>query len=99
MQFRGEALRLVPAGYYDTGRPALSLIDGDGAPYARLTVNLPDAPDLPEGNYYVKTWSENAEVARAVLASGLMLDTGQRVPTGFVEAAVWNLSLTAGEPS
>ena len=60
----------------------------DNSPFSTLTVNLPDQP-LGQNEIFVKTWSENEELAKACLATGLFEDTGKRVPTGFVQAQVW----------
>ena len=83
----GEAS--VERGEYGNGRLAIQLVDAETEePIANLTVNLPDE-ELAEGEFFVKTWSENQPIAAAALASGLFQDTGRRVPTGFVEAQVW----------
>ena len=34
------------AGNYDTGMAAIRLVEPDGAPFATLSVNLPDQPNL-----------------------------------------------------
>jgi hypothetical protein len=85
---------------YDNGRMAVELFDGDGLPYATLSVNLPDAPELGPNEFYAKTWSENAPLRQPALDSGLFEDTGRRWPlsyvrTGFVEAEVWRLKVPA----
>ena len=91
VQLRGMTLDLHSIGHYRNGREALRLSCADGSPYATLTVNLPEAPELEPGHFYVKTWEENAPVAAAVLKAGLMVDTGRRVEAGFVVAQVWQL--------
>jgi len=87
----GEAS--VEFGEYGNGGLAVSLIAvADGQPIAKLSVNLPEAADqLGEGEFFAKTWSENAPIVGPALASGLFEDTGRRVATGFVEAQVWRL--------
>jgi hypothetical protein len=57
-------------------------------PWATVTVNLPDAA-LEPGEFTVKTWSENESLRGPLLATGLFVDTGKRIPTGFVSAEVW----------
>ena len=60
--------------------------------YAVLSVNLPESQAaLKPGEFFAKTWSENAQIAEMALATGLFEDTGRRVPTGYVEAQVWKL--------
>ena len=55
-----------------------------------LTTNLVN-DSLEPGEFFVKTWSENEELAPACMASGHFIDTGKRVPTGWCEAQVWRL--------
>ena len=62
-----------------------------GERIAVLTVNLPER-DLEPGEFFVKTWSENEQIAADCLASGFFVDTGKRVPTGWVEAQVWKFN-------
>jgi hypothetical protein len=74
---------------YSNQRTAISLIDShDGSAIGTLTVNLPDEP-LNEGEFFVKTWSENSGIAQDCLNSGLFINTGRIVKTGWVEAQVW----------
>ena len=71
------------------GRMSLQLFDVETyEPIATLTLNLPDE-HLEPGEFFVKTWGENEEIAKECLASGLFEDTGKRVPTGWVNAEVW----------
>ena len=65
----------------------------DGAVAAILTVNIPECDKLLRpGEFFVKTWSENETIAKEALASGLFVDTGRRVESGFVEAQIWRFS-------
>lgn len=79
---------------YGNGMTAIRLIDAeDGSPMAMLTVNLPNQTEaLGEGEFYVKTWSENAEIAHAALQSGLFIDTGKRASAGYATASIWKLA-------
>lgn len=74
--------------YCDNDRLAIRLVDTIGLPITTLTVNLPDE-ELSEGEFFVKTWSENEQIAQELLNTDIFLDTGKRVPTGWVEASVW----------
>jgi hypothetical protein len=76
---------------YSNGRLAIALLMSNGEPYATLSVNIPDAPEPPEGHFYAKTWSENEHIRVPALESGLFEDSGMRLPIGFVEAEVWKL--------
>lgn len=74
--------------YQHGGATAVLLECENGEPLATLSVNL-EGVKLGEGEFLAKTWSENEEIAKAALDSGLFEDTGRRVPTGWVEAQVW----------
>ena len=71
LTFRGEALRLSLARYRN-GNLAVEAIAADGEPYATLSVNMPPYDPLPEGVFFLKDWSENAEIAAAFIESGLI---------------------------
>ena len=75
--------------YFGNKRIALEL--WNNGPVAMLTVNIPEATLFP-GEFLVKTWSENEEIAADCLRSGLFVDTGKRVKTGWVEAQVWRFA-------
>ena len=74
---------------YSNGRTALQL-RGDEGLVATVTVNLPDEK-LEEGEIFVKTWSENEPMLEFLKGNKIAEDTGKRVPTGYVEAAVCKL--------
>lgn len=86
----GQTLILQTAKYQYSGRLAIQAVTEDYEPWAKLTVNL-DEP-LEEGEFFVKTWEENDPVSEAARNSGLFIDTGKRVKTGFVEAEVWKVN-------
>lgn len=78
---------------YESGRMALQLMMPDGQLAAVLTVNIPEMDKmLKPGEFFVKAWSENETIAKEALASGLFVDTGKRVESGFVEAQIWRFS-------
>lgn len=75
--------------YANNNRIALRLIDErDGTPISILTCNLPHV-HLEPGEFCVKTWSENEQIAKNCMDSGLFIDTGKRFPTGHCVAEVW----------
>lgn len=78
--------------HYINMRLAIMLMDEEGMRIATLTVNMPEHK-LEPGEFFVKTWSENQEIAADCLKSGLFEDTGKRVITGWVEAQVWRMTL------
>lgn len=53
-----------------------------------LSINVPDCR-LYEGEFCVKNYSENQELAQAAKASSLFLDTGRTFSTGFVTVPIW----------
>lgn len=71
-----------------------------GEPLATLSVNMytpqrsHDSTDLPPDCFYVKTWSENEELAAEVLASGLFKERTDlpHAESGFVSAPVWQVA-------
>lgn len=86
---KGRTIGLRKALYRGNDRLALRYVDtAEGSPYAQLTVNIPGA-DLKEGEFVVKTWEDNEELARLALQSGIFEDTGRRVQEGFVPAQIW----------
>jgi hypothetical protein len=79
---------------YGNGRTAIQLFaygEGPGGiPIAKATVNIPEY-DLPEGFVIIKDWQENEGMLAALEQAGIVQDSGQRVMTGFVQAAVCKL--------
>ena len=77
-------------GKYTNGHLAIRLIETKSKePWCDLTVCLVDA-ELDDGEFFVKTWSENADTTTALIEqTDLFVNTGRIVPTGFVNANVW----------
>jgi hypothetical protein len=71
---------------YTNGRLCIKLWCDEG-PFATLTVNLPDQ-HLNEGEVFVKDWAENEPVVEALMALGVLRDTGREVISGFVAPRV-----------
>ena len=79
------------AKYQGNDRTALRLIDEeDGCDVLMATVNIPHAT-LDQDEVLIKNWSENEGVLSALVASGVVKDTGKTVRTGFVFANVCKL--------
>jgi hypothetical protein len=75
---------------YRSGGGPLGLLDAeDGCPVATATIS-PTSP-LPEGHVAVKNWSENAGMLEALIAAGIVEDTGRRIPCGYTSAALCRL--------
>jgi hypothetical protein len=70
---------------YGNGTVALMAKDEQGMRYATVSVNIPE--ELPSaGCFWLKDWSENEEIAAALLAQGVIALTGRVCRTGFVTA-------------
>lgn len=68
---------------------------------ATVSVCVPPEPGrvhwrykLPENKVYVliKTWTENEGIEQLLIDTGEFIDTGIRVPTGFVTASVFEFT-------
>lgn len=73
---------------YTHGGLALLLVDADGAPYAKASVNLAEqvvGVTIELDEMIVKTHSENAGMLESLVASGLVEDTGKRIMTQWAE--------------
>lgn len=83
-------------GTYSNQKIALRLIDfEDGMPFATLTVNLPESGFLlGPGEFFVKTWSENAPVVEALRTqTDIFFDTGKKAVIGPGSVAeVWKFT-------
>ncbi len=81
------------------GATAIQLYLESGEPLATLSVNMykpecsQDSTELPADCFYAKTWSENEEIAKEALESG-MFALRKDLPaarSGFVMADVWQI--------
>lgn len=86
----GEKISVKMGVSYQNGQPKVQLWD-DG-PAGTLSVASVQSVDLAPGEFLAKVWSENEEIAACALKSGLFIDTGRRIPMGFVEAQVWRIA-------
>lgn len=91
--------RFHPAGAYTLvsttyteGGLALRLVK-DHEPYATITTCLPDV-ELGEGEFHVKTWSENEGLVEALLESGVLQTTGECSRAGYAQALRCRLTPT-----
>lgn len=94
-QYGGETLLLDATGCYHDGPMAVRIVDATGAPYAVLSVNLPQSKALPEGHFALKNWSENKDLAAAVEKAGLIEAANpfihEPIHSGFVVAPIYRL--------
>lgn len=78
---------------YLNGRPCLQLLSVEpirGELFATASTNIPEA-HLEEGEILIKDWSENTGILAELVRHKIVEDTGRRVRTGHVEAAVCRL--------
>lgn len=91
-QYKDNLIHFEVGNYQNNGRIAIQTVcdNGDfpGEPYATITVNMPEIP-LDEGEFIVKTWTENKPITDFLRNSEFFVDTGKRM--GFQEAEVWKL--------
>lgn len=60
----------------------------------RISVNIPnEAWQLEEGEFFLKNWSENEELAQKLMDSGIVRLTGGAVQTGQVRAPIAILAI------
>ncbi len=92
----GTELVVKLGTYRSNGNIAVSLVENDmiGSPYGHLSVNTDKK--LAKGEFVVKDWNENEEIAQAALSSGFFEDTGKTVICGFELAPIWKLKPTVG---
>lgn len=89
-KLNGEMLTVLQTTYA-AGGIAILIVGDDDLPYSRLSVAIENLA-LEPGQFAVKTWNENAEMAEAARTSGLFVDSGRRVTTGHVVAEVWAIA-------
>jgi hypothetical protein len=59
----------------------VGLVDEEG-PYSDVSVNLPESKDLPQNEFFLKSWSENEELANQLIKKGLIVPTGKQSSMG-----------------
>jgi hypothetical protein len=83
---------------YDSGDMAVQawLVEDEffAVPYARISINIVDAPKLAEGQFYLKDWSENAEIAQAMKQAKLieLVKGAHPVAAGFCSSIAYQFT-------
>lgn len=88
-RFRKEDLYLEFEKYDADKSVALVIRDEMGAPYATLSIRITDQAKLEDGEFAIKNYTENEDIAKTVFETGWFEDTGKRVRTGYVEVPIW----------
>ena len=70
-------------GRYGNGSTAIQAFQG-AEPMFVATVALDEMPK--KGHVFLKGWSENEGVPQALERAGIVMLTGRKIPTGYVEA-------------
>lgn len=85
----GHTLTVHLEEYANNRRIAVQLFDEEG-PCTTLSCNIP-GEELCEGEFFVKDWSENEEIAVCAARSGLFTVTGKRSQPPLC-AHIWRIS-------
>lgn len=90
MNFNFKRKRLsLQRAQYSNKRLALMIVMRDsGKRYGVLTVNTPEI-DLVEGEFAIKTWGENKDIAQVIFNSGKFEDTRRRSTNGTITVEFW----------
>ena len=83
-------------GRYNNARVCYALVDANGEEVYRVSVNVPDVA-LGKQELLVKDYTENTGMLAALLAAGVVRDTGTRIPSGFVDLPLVELVGTPPE--
>ena len=67
--------------HYMNGALFVGLEDEEG-PYADVSTNLPESSKLPPDEFFLKSWSENEEIANELIKSGKIIPTGKQANMG-----------------
>ncbi len=77
---------------YADGSLAIRFESPDGDPFGALSINVPDqAHVLQPGEFFAKTYSENASISEAAIESGFFADTGRVVRCGYLPLPIWRI--------
>jgi hypothetical protein len=90
VKWDGHTLQVGLSRYLDNDRIAIVLFRGHEH-YTTATANVPDAVDLAANEVLVKDYMSHHGLLAALVAAGIVRDTGRRVSTGFVTIPVATL--------
>jgi hypothetical protein len=91
-RYKTYTVEVMMATYDHGDRPAILLVDPlSHEGIATASVNLPDFPIGPH-QVFVKDWSENEGMLVWLVENGIVRDTGEVVPTGYVLANLCELT-------
>ncbi len=68
---------------YETNSALAVSLYEDEQPYAMLSVNIPGAELLSEGEFYLKAYSENQFIAQELIERNILIPANNTAVTGF----------------
>lgn len=87
-------LEVFTSTYSDGNLAILAVVADTREPYGRLSVNVGDHTILRDGEFYLKDWAENEDLADALIATGAIVPVGDQPPyhSGFVTAFCYRIA-------
>jgi|ERR1035437_505374 hypothetical protein len=67
--------------YSNNGALFVELWDEEG-PYSDVSSNLPESGSLPKDEFFLKSWSENEELANELIRKSIIVPTGKQASMG-----------------
>jgi hypothetical protein len=67
--------------HYMNGALFVGLVNEE-EPYADVSTNLPESGSLPKDEFFLKSWSENEELANELIKKGIIVPTGKQASMG-----------------
>lgn len=86
--FKRKKFSLQKAQYGNKRIALVIVMKETGKRYGILTTNVPELT-LEDGEFAVKTWAENKEIAEVIFDTGIFEDTGKRAKNEFVSVEFW----------
>ena len=78
--------------YANSNALAVQLMSPMEGPYAVVSVNLPESKLLAPDEFFMKSWSENEQIAQQLVEKGIVQPTGKQANSGFVTAKAYKLN-------
>jgi len=92
LPFCGKTYNLeVKKEEYNNGGLAVVLIDTDDQEEFTVASSFIEDANLKKGEFCLKNWSENEDIANELIKQGIVIPTGRTVPSGWINAPVCTL--------
>lgn len=89
--YNNEKLKVAFSRYQSDDSIAMFLMEKHGQMYTKVTVCIPGTKLDKNNEVIIKTWTENEGLLKVLIDSGIVEDTGKKIPTGYVEATLCRL--------